>query len=165
MRFLNPVLSLLFCAVLSACTALPETPGAVVGGEAAPEFSVVDQNQRQWSLIDSHSKPILVDLWATWCSPCLQALPDLKRFAQAHKDKVTVLGLATDQQGWPVVTPVMKRYELDYPVAVINPSLSEAFGASAYPYLVLLQQGKVVKRMKGRHSYQDLEAELAPWLN
>lgn len=165
MRTLPTLAALILLPLFSACTALPEGPKASVSGEAGPEFSVTDQNGRAWSLNDSHSKPILVDLWATWCSPCLQALPDLKRFAQAYKDKVTVLGLATDQQGWPVVTPVLKRYELDYPVAVINPSLSEAFGARAYPYLVLLQQGKVVKRLKGRHSYQDLEAELAPWLN
>lgn len=150
---------------LGACTALPEsTAQAPVAGETAPEFNVVDQQQRSWSVLDSHTKPILVDLWATWCSPCLQALPDLQRFAKAHASKITVLGLATDQQGWPVVTPVIKRYEIEYPVAVINPALSEAFGAKAYPYLVVLHQGKVVKRMKGRHSYQDLELELAPWL-
>lgn len=152
---------------LAACAAAPtiDRDDTVVQGEPAPEFNVIDQNGRSWSLADSYAQPVLVDLWATWCGPCLQALPDLNNFAKAQAGRVVVLGLATDQQGWPIVTPVIRRHELVYPVSVINPSLSDAFGAKAYPYLVVVDKGRIVKRLKGRHSAQDLESELAPWLH
>jgi thiol-disulfide isomerase/thioredoxin len=153
------VLTALF---FSACAG---TPQGAASTDQAPAFNVTDQNGRVWTLADAQAKPILVDLWATWCAPCLQALPDLERFSRAHAGRMTVLGMATDQQGWPVVTPVMKRYGLSYPVAVVGGDLSKAFGAPAYPYLVLVHKGAVLKRLKGRHTYQDLERELAPWLN
>jgi thiol-disulfide isomerase/thioredoxin len=153
------VLSSLF---FGACASSPHGAGPT---DQAPDFQVTDQSGRVWTLADAQAKPILVDLWATWCAPCLQALPDLERFAQTHGQRMTVLGLATDQQGWPVVAPVVKRYGLSYPVAVVGGDLSKAFGAPAYPYLVLVHKGAVLKRLKGRHTYLDLEKELAPWLN
>lgn len=157
----------LLATLIQACASTPihhDSHAAPENGDPAPEFSVTDQRGRDWTLVDSFQKPLLVDLWATWCAPCLQALPDLQRLSQTHAGRLTVLGLATDQQGWAVVTPVIHRYQVTYPVAVINPSLSNAFGAKAYPYLVLVHRGKVLKRLSGRHNYADLERELAPWL-
>lgn len=163
MRLLTAGLALLAATLAFSCASTPAS-NIAAGAEKAPDFSVTDQNNRVWTVADSASKPLLIDLWATWCAPCLQALPDLKRFAQAHGNRMNVLGVAMDQQGWPVVTPVLKRYALNYPVAVAAPSFSASFGVPAYPYLVLVQHGSVVKRLKGRHSYADLEKELAAWL-
>lgn len=160
-------LALLLCPlILSACAAgggakAASTPAA----EPAPAFELKDQRGRTWSLQDSQAKPMLIDLWATWCAPCLQALPDIDRFSKAHGDKVQVLGLAMDIQGWPVVTPVLKRIQVSYPIACGNPDLSKAYGVNAYPYLVVVQHGAILKRLQGRQNFSDLERELQPWLN
>jgi thiol-disulfide isomerase/thioredoxin len=161
---------------LAACASAPKTAAkasvrptqaALVaqGGEPAPAFSLKDQHGRTWSVADSQAKPMLIDLWATWCGPCVQALPDLQRFNNAHSQKVQVLGLAMDIQGWPVVTPVLKRLEVSYPVACAGPDLNKAYGVTSYPYLVVVQQGQIVKRLVGRQNFNDLERELQPWLN
>ncbi len=158
-----PILAL----ALGSCASVPDsgTQDTLVRGEAAPEFNAVDQRDWTWSLISTFGKPVLIDFWATWCAPCLQALPHLDRLATEHRDRIQVLGLATDQQGWAVVRPVVNRYELGYAVGVVNPSLAEAYGVRSYPYLVLVHNGRIVKRLPGRYSYQDLEAELAEWLH
>jgi hypothetical protein len=70
-----------------------------------------------------------------------------------------------DIQGWPVVTPVLRRMEVSYPVACAGPELSKAYGVPAYPYLVVVQHGAIVKRLQGRQSFADLERELKAWLN
>ena len=51
-------------------------------------------------MIDSfRGKPILIDLWATWCSPCVEALPKLKQIYQDAKDKGLVfISLDRDEE-------------------------------------------------------------------
>lgn len=148
---------------LSACAAAPRG-GAGLSADPAPAFRVTDQHGKAWTQASGDGRPLLVDFWATWCAPCVQALPDLQRFADAHGRRVQVLGLSTDQQGWTVVSPLLRRLKIDYPVAVIPPSLSGAYGVQAYPNLALIAEGKVVKRLSGRQSLDDLETALAPWL-
>jgi thiol-disulfide isomerase/thioredoxin len=163
---LRHAFAFLLCPLLlTACAAGAPKADSASGGEPAPAFELKDQRGKTWSLKDSQSKPMLIDLWATWCAPCIQALPDLERFSKAHGDKVQVLGLAMDIQGWPVVTPVLRRLEVSYPVACGNPDLSKAYGVTAYPYLVVVQHGAILKRLQGRQNYADLERELQGWLN
>lgn len=150
--------------LLAGCAGSAPKTEAAQGGEPAPAFELKDQRGRVWSLKDSQAKPLLIDLWATWCAPCVQALPDLERFSKTHGDKIQVLGLAMDIQGWPVVTPVLRRLEVTYPVACGNPDLSKAYGVTAYPYLVVVKNGAILKRLRGRQSDADLERELADWL-
>lgn len=132
---------------LGSCAAAPPAP-AISDGDRAPEFHVTDQHGQAWSLANSSAHPLLIDFWATWCAPCLQALPDLQRFADAHGQRVSVLGLSTDLQGWAVVRPVLQRQAVRYPIAIIKPALSNAYGARAYPHLVLVSGGRVVKRLR-----------------
>jgi len=154
--------TLLISLLVSACASAPPAPQT--GGNPAPAFQVSDASGRAWTLAHTEAKPILVDLWATWCAPCLQSLPDLERFHRSHGDKITLLGIAQDAQGWSVVAPVVKRYGLTYPIAAASGQVSKDFGVGAYPWLVLLHHGQVVKTLKGRHSLVDLERELEPWL-
>lgn len=159
MRLLFLSLSL-FTASLSA--APYPAPGA--SDKAAPSFEAKDAAGRTWTLADTKSKPVLVDFWATWCKPCLESLPDLNAFYKAHQAKMGLLGLNLDAKGWATAKPIVTKYALSYPVAVIDPKLSKSFGAKGFPYLVVIYQGKIVKTLNGAHRLKDLEKELAPWL-
>jgi len=159
------VLSLFFffvAATLGAATKPYPVPAA--GDKAAPAFEAKDAAGRSWTLADTKTKPVLIDLWATWCRPCLDSMPDLNAFHQAHQGRLGVLGLNIDGKGWPVAQPIVKRYGLSYPVALIDPKLSKGFGAKGFPFLAVVYQGKVVKTLSGAHRLKDLEKELAPWL-
>ena len=50
-------------------------------------------------------KPLLVNLWATWCAPCLKELPTLDRLAAATKGRILVVPISQDMEGWRAVTP------------------------------------------------------------
>lgn len=151
---------------ISGAKAAPSKPYPVPGlnDKVAVAFDAVDAKGRHWTLADTQSKPVLIDFWATWCRPCLDAMPDLNNFHKKHQDRLTLLGLNIDIQGRSVADPMAARYGLVYPIAVVEPKLSKAFGAKGYPYMVLIYQGRIVKTLSGGHRVKDLEKELAPWL-
>lgn len=60
-------------------------------------------------------KPVLVNLWATWCAPCIKELPTLDRLAADTKGRLVVVPVSQDMEGWRKV--------------------SEAFTAAKYPNL------------------------------
>ncbi len=49
---------------------------------------------------DAKGRVTLVNLWATWCGPCKAELPSLDRLAAQHKDRVRVMAISQDLQGW-----------------------------------------------------------------
>ena len=139
-------------------------PAPAATDKAAPAFSAKDASGRTWTLADSQGKPILIDFWASWCRPCLEAMPDLNAFYKVHQSRVGLLGLNIDTAGWKAARPLITRYGLSYPVAVVDPKLSKGFGAKGFPFLAVVYQGKIVKTLMGAHRLKDLEKELGPWL-
>ncbi|WP_336297174.1 TlpA family protein disulfide reductase [Sphingomonas sp. 7/4-4] len=65
-------------------------------GEAAPSFAFTDQKGRKVTLADFHGKPVLLNLWATWCAPCVKEMPTLDALAVREGDKLQVLTVSQD---------------------------------------------------------------------
>ncbi len=86
--------------------------------------------------------PVLVDLWAPWCAPCLAVAPVLERLAARHAGRVKVVKVNTDE----------------------SPRLAQRFDASSIPLLVVLQDGTPQERIVGAQPLPALEARLAPFL-
>src|SRR5258707_717019 len=53
-------------------------------GQPAPGSDFKNPDGGEMSLADFHGTPVLVNLWATWCAPCVKELPTLDRLAQSH---------------------------------------------------------------------------------
>lgn len=71
---------------------------AYVNGEMAPNFTYPDINGVPVSLSKFKGSVVYMDLWATWCTPCLQELPDLKRLKEKYKGQNMVfLGISFDE--------------------------------------------------------------------
>src|SRR5690606_19326214 len=96
---------------------------------------------------------VLIDFWATWCGPCLQEIPNIKRHYELYRDKgFEVIGynlderrsdlerfFATQKLPWPTVVS-----EDDERIGFNSP-LADQCGVRSIPFLVLLDQnGKVV---------------------
>ena len=89
------------------------------------------------------SRPVLVDFWATWCSPCLMIAPILEEIASAYADQVTVAKLDVDT----------------------NPATPPKFGVMGIPTLILFKNGKAVERIMGYMPKDRLLSKLKPHLN
>ena len=65
-------------------------------GEAAPATPFTGPDGRKMTLADFRGKPVLLNLWATWCAPCVKEMPTLDALAVSQGDKLKVLTLSQD---------------------------------------------------------------------
>lgn len=83
-------------------------------------------------------KPVLVNLWATWCAPCIAEMPTLDRLAAREKDKMAVIVVSQDLAGRRAVTPFFQKAKF----ASLQPYLDkqnvlmEALGTETLPTTV-----------------------------
>ncbi len=59
---------------------------AMLPGKPSPDFTAFDINGKEFHLKDFAGKPIYIDLWATWCGPCMAEMPALKEIEEKYKD-------------------------------------------------------------------------------
>lgn len=66
-------------------------------GMAAPDFDVELFQGDTFTLSESTGRPVVVNLWASWCPPCREEIPDISAFAETHPE-VQVIGVAVEDQ-------------------------------------------------------------------
>ena len=75
-------------------------------GDVAPAFSLEDLAGKKVELKDFQGEVVLLDFWATWCSPCRKTMPHLQELHEKYKDKgLVVLGVSLDTN-----SRVVKRF-------------------------------------------------------
>ncbi|NLZ36049.1 MAG: TlpA family protein disulfide reductase [Clostridiales bacterium] len=62
-----------------------------VDTNTAPDFTVKDSDNNDIKLSDKFGKPIIVNIWATWCGPCLSELPAFNSLADKYKDDISFM--------------------------------------------------------------------------
>lgn len=67
-------------------------------GEALPNVVLIDPDGNRVALNSLKGKPILLNLWATWCAPCVKEMPTLDALAAASGDKLVVIPASQDSQ-------------------------------------------------------------------
>jgi cytochrome c biogenesis protein CcmG/thiol:disulfide interchange protein DsbE len=90
------VLAVLLTFAGAACTAPPE-PLSAKPGDLAPVFEAPDLQGVTVSLSALRGSVVLLNVWATWCEPCREELPELARLAARHRERgLVVIGVSVD---------------------------------------------------------------------
>lgn len=141
---------------------LPEQQTAPAGtevGEALPDFTVECLDGSLFRLREQRGKVVVINFWATWCTPCVKELPSFDRLLEEHPTEVAVLAL----HALPVTTDVgdwLSGFSYRIPFAVDEDgSLGEALKLSTVlPQTVILSpEGIVTYNASGALSYEKLE--------
>jgi len=121
-------------------------------GTPAPKEGFTDPDGKPTSIAAYAGKPVLVNLWATWCGPCVKELPSLDRLAARAGDKLVVLAVSQDIQGAEVVGPWWAQRNFAKLKSSLDPKndLGFAYGSGMLPTTILYDaQGKEVWRIVG----------------
>lgn len=109
-------------------------------------------------------KHVLVDFWATWCAPCVSAMPELQKLHQRHAAKgFSVVGISIDEEHDKAKRFAEKK-KLAYPVfldAGATPAWS-TFHVRSIPAVFLIDsQGQIVQQWLGKVNIEEVEQAVA----
>lgn len=96
-------------ALLLACTAVAEGSAPAKVGAQGPDFEVTTLDGETFRLSDQRGKAVFLNIWATWCPPCVEEMPDIQKLSQAHPDELVVIGLSCDDSAETVAEFVQKN--------------------------------------------------------
>jgi thiol-disulfide isomerase/thioredoxin len=129
---------------------------------SAAGFSFTDTVGRTHSLASHHGKWVLVNLWATWCAPCVAEMPELEALSKSRDDLV-VLGLAVDGQNARRVAQFAEKLNVTYPIIAGNLELAQQFSPKGYPTSILYDpNGQQVIVKEGPIVRKEIENFLNP---
>lgn len=151
------ILLLLVWLAGSAVLAPAAEPSQAV--DAVPQLGVDTLDGSSFDLAAQRGKWVVVNYWATWCSPCLKEMPDLDAFARA-RDDVTVIGLAYEDISVEDMRAFLVEHPVSYPIAIIDvyepPAAFPAPRGLPMTWLIG-PEGQVAKHFLGPITVRDLE--------
>ena len=131
-------------------------------GAAAPEFERADLSGNPIQLSAYRGKLVLLNFWATWCTPCLREMPRLSAWQRKYGAAgLQVLGISMDDDAAPV-RRFLTKHPLAYPVLMGDAKLGEAFGGVlGLPCSILIDaQGRIVARYQGESDLREIETQI-----
>jgi len=118
----------------------------------APTISLADSTGQTVELSNLRGKLVLVNLWATWCEPCLREMPSLERLQSRLGERIAVLAVSEDRGGNKAVEPFIAKLGLKSLKIYIDPKseVGHALGVRGLPTsFVIDRDGKVIGRVEG----------------
>jgi thiol-disulfide isomerase/thioredoxin len=156
----------IFCALLLALTTVTtvagaKTPGEVEIGQTLRDATMLGLNGPNRRLAEFRGRPLIINVWASWCGPCRQEMASLERLAWGNPAApYAVIGISTDDY------PEKAQRLLKGTNATIshyvdrNLLLENMLGAAQLPLTVLVDaSGRVVDKIYGARQWDGPEAQ------
>jgi thiol-disulfide isomerase/thioredoxin len=134
---------------------------SIMPGMPAPEFTVVDLAGKEFSLSQFKGKYVFIDFWATWCGPCKQEIPFLKKlYEDFEKKNIVIMSISIDQdkKAWEkmVTAEGFKWYQFHD-----GNKMSDKFVVRYIPSFILIdKEGKIIDPRAPNPSNPDLRKVL-----
>ena len=134
-------------------------------GKPTPDVTFRNPDGGEFTLAEFEGRPVLVNLWASWCAPCIKELPTLQRLeeAQAKDGQLAVIAVSQDMGPKPSVDAFLTSKQIARFAAYHDPEmdLSSALGVQIMPTTVLYDaEGKEVWRYIGDLDWTGAEAKV-----
>jgi thiol-disulfide isomerase/thioredoxin len=129
--------------------AQPDRPALLDVGDPAPDWKLSDSTGKEHSLSGYRGKVIVLDFWATWCGPCIRAMPGLQSLHERYNSRgVLVFGVNTWEENNPV--EFMKRSGYTYGLLLKGEGVAQGYRVVSLPTLYVIGvDGTVIHRLRG----------------
>jgi len=138
-------------------------------GKPAPEIALKDWRGEPQEIAKLTGKVVVVDFWATWCSPCMRAMPENVELVKTFgKDGLVFIGIHDHVRGLPSLDAALKANNINYPVGVDDAGKSQkAYQVQFWPTYAVIDRKGVLRAVGLKPQYlkqvvEKLLAEPAP---
>jgi peroxiredoxin len=121
-------------------------------GQPAPDFTLPGLDGKMVSLSDYRGQVVLVNVWATWCPPCVGEMPSMEKLYRALKgENFEILAVSIDALGKKAVAPFMKKYNLSFPALMDQDgTIKTLFQTTGVPEsFIINQEGILIEKVIG----------------
>ncbi len=148
---------LIFTALFVACGGEDGAPDAqfkvLMAGDPAPEYGARSLAGDSVDLANMRGRPLLVNVWATWCAPCRGEMPELQQLHEQYGAELSVIGVSIDRKGEEnLIEGFLEDVGVDFSIWVDPAShVTRRFTTIGVPETFLIDaDGTVRKRWVGR---------------
>ena len=166
-RGVLPALAVALALVLSSCALAGGTPDFVARGPARPlppagALQPADRAEFEGMLVGAKGRPVVVNVWASWCGPCRVEAPLLQRAAMRYRGEVVFLGVDSRDDLKPAKA-FIRRYRLTYPnVFDHTGDIRSGLSLRGFPTTYIFdRRGRLLATVVGGISEQALAAHVA----
>ena len=148
MRLSLPVI---FLASALSSAAFADTPGEVKIGGYLREATLQGFSGKTKKFSDFKGKPLIINVWASWCGPCRSEMGSLERLARRYGGKqFNVIGISTDDDG-DAAAAFIKQSKITFENFLDRKVfLENMLGANTIPLTILVDaQGRVLEKARG----------------
>jgi peroxiredoxin len=141
-------------------------PAPAAARAAAPDFSLTDVDGKPLALSQYRGKVVLLDFWATWCTPCREETPHFVALQEKYRAQgLQIVGLSMDDDAKPV-RAFQREFRMNYPVAMGTVKVAESYGGVlGLPVAFLIDRdGRIVTKYSGPVDMPELERQVASLL-
>ncbi len=110
------------------------------------EWQIIDVNNQIHTLDEFRGKPVLINVWATWCPPCVAELPSLEKLYKERKDRIVFIFLANDRPE--KVKNFIRQRNLDIPVYFSVTPPPAMLQTSSIPTTFILDKNQTIRVRK-----------------
>lgn len=150
-----------FCLIaLVPLSARADTPGEVMIGQPLREAQLHSLAGKDKHFSDYRGKPLIINVWASWCGPCRDEMGSLNRLARRYGGKqFNVIGISTDDDAL-AARHFIKQSKVSFENFIdSNVYLENMLGADTIPLTILLDaQGRVLEKVRGAYEWDSPEA-------
>jgi len=151
---------LIFSFLLSLSnSAFANTPGEVVIGASLPDSTLIGFSGNLKKFSAFRGKPLIINVWASWCGPCREEIGSLERLYHRFGGKqLNVIGISTDDDA-SAAASFIKESKLTFTNFLDNNvQLENMLGANTIPLTILVdEQGHIIDKIRGYHVWDSPE--------
>ncbi len=135
--------------------------GLLQTGTMAPDWTIKDANGNSHSLSDYEGKIVVMDFWATWCGPCIRAMPGLQKLHEKYQnDGVAIIGISTSENDNADPAKFMADKQFTYQLLVKGDTVANTYRVRGIPsFYVIDPSGKIVYSAVGYDPSHEEEIE------
>jgi peroxiredoxin len=132
-------------------------------GKAAPDFSLQTLDGKTLKLSDLRGKAVVLNFWATWCSPCKAEMPWFVDFQKQYgPEGLQIVGVAMDDSAKDEIAKFAKDMGVNYPVVLGKETLADQYGGVEFlpTTFYIDRSGNIQERVFGIVDRRDAESSL-----